>query len=385
MKVLEIADIFRLHGSLLPKQHTQAKKVIQDIKNCRTSVLGGHKLQCESCEFTKNAYNSCRNRHCPKCQYLTRVKWVEKQTQDLLDCQYFHVVFTIPAELRPLFLQNKKHCYNLLFKASAETLKEVAENPKNLGAEIGFTGVLHTWGQNLVDHAHIHYVVPGGGLDKKKTKWIACRQDYFLPVKVLSKVFKGKLLEYLRKYYKENKLLFFGKIKKLECPKLWEELLTSVAFKDWVVYSKEPFNGAEQVIKYLGRYTHRIAISNQRIVKLQRGRVYFKCRDLENPGKTKVTSLEVKEFMRRFLLHVLPKKFVRIRHFGLLGNRLRKKRIELIRKLKGVVKKTKDLLQNDWKDLLKIFDGLDVRACPSCKKGVLTEVFEFPNALLNTS
>jgi len=381
---LEIADIFHKFGHLLgnlPKDH---KKVVQDILNCRTSVLGGHKLKCGNCDLEKNSYNSCRSRHCPKCQFLTKAKWIEKRSQDLLPCQYFHVVFTIWSELRPLFLRNKKVCYNLLFKAASETLKEVAENPKNLGAEIGFIGVLHTWSQSLINHYHIHFIVPGGGLNKEQTKWIPCRKDYFLPIKKLSAVFKGKMLNYLRKAYDKGEFEFSGKLEHFNSNNVFSSFLADLAKKDPVIYAKKPFSGPEQVINYLGQYTHRIAISNYRLIKIEGEKVHFKCRDREDPSKSKVLILNVREFMRRFLLHVLPKGYMRIRHFGILGNRLRKQKIEIIRKLNGILEFIQEGLQKSWEELLEKFTGIDIKKCPSCKIGRLYEFAEM-KGILNTS
>ena len=380
---LELAEIFRKHSRKLGALREDQWRVVSNITNCRTHVLGGHKLQCNNCEHSKYAYHSCRNRHCPKCQYLARIKWIEKRTQDVLPCEYFHVVFTIPSELRRLFLRNKKLCYNILFKASSDTLKEVAENPKNLGAQIGFIGILHTWTQNLMDHPHIHYIVPAGGLNKNN-KWVKCKQDYLLPIKILSKVFKAKMLELIREYYNENELELTHSLEHLSAPHIFDGFMLDLAKKDWVVYAKKPFAGPSQVINYLGQYTHRIAISNYRIIKLEDGHVFFKVRDKKNPGKSKIAKLKVTEFMRRFLLHVLPKKFVRIRHFGLLANRSRKVKVEIIRRIHGIVEKVEQELKQSWKELINKHIGVDIRACPKCSCGVLEEVQEYPN-LLNTS
>jgi len=373
---IEIAELFELFGDqldgVLPEQH----KVINAIKNCRTEVLGGHILSCNCCDYQKNAYNSCRNRHCPKCQFLTKVRWIEKRKEDLLPCEYFHVVFTIPTGLRALFLQNKEVCYDLLFSSSSETLKEVAKNPKNLGAEIGFIGILHTWSQNLIDHPHLHYVIPAGGLSIKKDKWIRSRNDYFLCVKVLSKVFKAILLKKLKEVYQKEKLSLFGDIEELKAPHIFDHYLNDQASKDWIVYAKKPFAGPKQVINYLGQYTHRIAISNYRLVKVENGNVFFKVRDNENPGTSKIVSLSAKEFLRRFLLHVLPKGFVRIRHFGILGNRYKKEKISLIRELENILETLCSEAYLSWQDLLKKVTGIDINRCPRCKTGKLIATAE---------
>jgi hypothetical protein len=366
---LELADIFIKFGSELGNQLPESHKVINAIKSCRTAKLGGHKLKCGNCHHEKNAYNSCRNRHCPKCQFLKKVKWVEKRKEDLLPCQYFHVVFTVPSELRALFKQNKVQCFNLLFKASSETLKEVAKNEKNLGADIGFTGILHSWGQNLIFHPHVHFVVPGGGLNKKKNKWIHCPKDYFLPVKVLSQVFRAKMLKDLRKMFDKRELNFTYNIDYLADHKSFFELLISLSQVDWLTYSKKTFAGPEQVINYLGHYTHRIAISNYRLVKVEDGKIFFKVRDKENPGKSKEMSLSAKEFMRRFLDHILPKGYMRIRHFGILGNRYRREKIALIRALEKIVERYESLEEETWQELLKRTTGVEINKCSKCSDG----------------
>ena len=264
-----MADIFNKFRHQLGNLPYSHQKVIRDITNCRTKTLGGHLVQCNQCEYQKNAYNSCRNRHCPKCQFIPTLRWIEKRTQDLLPCQYFHVVFTVPSELRALILYNKRVGYDILFKAASETLKEVAETPKQLGAEIGFIGVLHTWGQNLMDHPHCHFIIPGGGLNKKKTKWVACKKDYFLSVQALSKVFRAKMLGRLESAFHSEQFQFTGQIEYLESFANFKGLLIRAASKEWVVDSRRPFAGPKQVVKYLGQYTHRIAISNYRLVKLE--------------------------------------------------------------------------------------------------------------------
>ena len=378
---LEVADIFERFGHLLGPQPKTHRKVIQDIVNCRTSVLGGHRLQCDECQYEKQSYNSCRNRHCPKCQFTAQVKWIEKRTEDLLPCPYFHVVFTVPSELNALVLRNKKKSYDILFKAASQTLKEVAQNPKHLGAEIGCIGVLHSWGQNLLDHPHIHFIVPGGGLNSEKTKWVQCQKDYFLPVKVLSRVFRGKVLECFEKAFDRGDLHFFGEIDHLRLPAVFRDLLMSCTQKEWVVYSKETFAGPKQVIEYLGQYTHRIAITNYRLVKLDGENVHFKVRDRENPKEKKIMVLHVREFMRRFLLHVLPKRYVRIRHFGLLGSRLKKMKIAVVRRLQGVVAKIKETLEESSQQIFKRVTGIDPERCPSCKTGTLKDLFSFASAI----
>jgi hypothetical protein len=367
---IEIATIFRDYDHLLGRLPRQHHKVIQAIKNCRTEVLGGHQLECNSCDYTKNAYNSCRNRHCPKCGFTARTRWIEKRCDELLDCPYFHVVFTIPSELRLLFLMNQKLCYNFLFEASSKTIKEVAKNPDNLGAEVGSIGVLHTWGQNLMNHPHIHFIVPGGGLSSDRKMWVKVDEKFLLPVKILSKVFKAKLLDLLELAYKEDKFNLISDLERFKCPAQFDDLIKSCAYKNFIVYCKKPFAGPQAVIKYLGGYTHRIAISNFRLVKIEEDRVYFKVRDKSDPSKKKIMSLDVKEFMRRYLLHVLPKGFVRIRHFGLLANRYKKVKVEIIRKLQGLKQQLQDAIEKTWKEVLIEAIGKDPDKCPSCS-GVL--------------
>ena len=378
---VEVADIFNRFAHELGPQPKTHRKVIQDIVNCRTSVLGGHKLRCDGCEYEKQSYNSCRNRHCPKCQFTAKARWIEKRTEDLLECPYFHVVFTVPSELNLLILRNKKTAYDILFKAASQTLKQVAENPKHLGAEIGCIGVLHTWGQNLLDHPHIHFIVPGGGLNREKTAWMQCKSNYFLPVQILSRVFRGKVLEFFEKAFNQNELQFMGDIEYLKLFGHFKDLLISCAQKNWVVYSKEPFAGPKQVIAYLGQYTHRIAITNYRLVKIENDEVYFKVRDRENPAEKKIMVLNAKEFMRRFLLHVLPKHYVRIRHFGLLGSRLKKLKIAIVRQIQGVIAKVKLATQDSWQEVLKRVTGIDVDLCPSCKSGNLRKLLRLPSIL----
>jgi hypothetical protein len=377
----EIAEIFRDYKHLLGKIPNSHHKVVQDVINCRTSVLGGHQLKCNECSYSENSYNSCRNRHCPKCQYIAKIKWVENRIEDLLPCQYFHVVFTLPSLLNCLIIQNKKIAYGILFRAASETLKEVAVNPKNMGAEVGFIGILHTWGQNLMDHPHLHFIVPGGGLNKEKNRWISCKDKYFLPIKILSLVFRGKFLKYFEEAFNNNQLEFHGKISVLSDKSNFKELVTKTTKVDWVVYSKKPFAGPEQVIKYLGQYTHRIAISNYRLLKIEDEKVHFSYRDSADDNKIKTMVLDVLEFMRRFLLHVLPENFVRIRHFGLLGNRLRKKNLDICRKLLEAGVEIKPKKEVNWKILVKKLTSIDVDVCPKCKKGILMKSGIFNNLL----
>ncbi|MCG8573159.1 MAG: IS91 family transposase [Spirochaetes bacterium] len=361
----ELADILRGTISRLPKLPQSYWKVINDITACRTSRLGGHILKCEHCGHQVNLYNSCRNRHCPKCQTLAKARWLEKRMKELLPVNYYHIVFTLPDLLNPISLVNKKLVYNLLFKCVKETLLEAAGNPKNLGADIGFLTILHTWGQNLQFHPHIHCVVPAGGLHNNK--WMHPKNnDFFISVKILSKLFRGKFLAYLKKNYQEKKISFHGKV----CSQLekdFNHLIDQLYKKNWVVYAKKPFGGPEKVLNYLGRYTHRIAISNNRIISYQNKNVTFYWKDYKDNNKRKIMLLSDTEFIRRFLLHILPENFVRIRSFGFLSNKSKKKKLSLCRKLLKVkVDKAEKL---NWQELCLKLTGIDPGICDICNKG----------------
>lgn len=390
---IEVADIFSKHKDHLGTLSKEQWKVVQDIINCRTAALGGHTLECDNCGHLEHSYNSCRNRHCPKCQFSAKTKWLEDRKKELLPVSYFHLVFTLPAELNNIILQNKRICYNILFKAASETLKEVALNPKNLGAQIGFFMVLHTWGQNLMDHPHVHTVAPAGGISPDGSSWIDCKKEFFLPVKILSIVFRGKYLNYLEKAYKRGELEFHGRIEKLENEKEFKKVLINSANRPWVVYAKKPFAGPEQVLDYLGNYTHRIAISNHRLIKIEDDKVHFYYRDYADDNKTKIMTLNVVEFMRRFLLHVLPAKFMKIRHYGLLGSKYKKEKIEVCRKLIGKrpcnpvtsEQPSYDRIAEDEitvnkresaEELMKRLFDVDIYQCKKCKKGRMNIVGE---------
>ncbi len=298
-------------------------KIVTAIVNCRTSRLGGHIDQCSRCGHRAISYNSCRNRHCPKCQANARDRWLEARRRELLPTPYVHVVFTLPDQLAPLALQNKREIYNLLFRASADTLLRVARDPRHLGAEVGFFSVLHTWSQKLLHHPHLHCVVPAGGLAPDHTRWIAARPGFFLPVRVLSRVFRGKFVAGLRRLHAAGKLTFHGQVAPLASPAAFAALLRSLFRSDWVVYAKRPFGGAEHALRYLGCYTHRVAISNHRLVELNDGQVVFRWRDSAHHNKKRLMRLSLDEFLRRVLLHALPRGFVRIRHFGFFAHRRR--------------------------------------------------------------
>ena len=325
---LEVADLIRNAGTAFIERNRhwlswKHVKVLRAIARCRTAALGGHLDECTRCGHRAISYNSCRNRHCPKCQTSARERWIAARQRELLPTRYVHVVFTLPRELAPLALQNKKVIYDLLFRASAETLLEVARDPKHLGAEIGFFSVLHTWNQKLGLHPHVHCVVPAGGLSPDRRRWIKPRYAFFLPVKVLSRVFRGKFVSALKRAFREERLRFQGSLTPLAQPKTFAAWLRPLFRKDWVVYSKRPFGGPEYVLQYLGRYTHRVAISNHRLISFADDKVTFRWRDSAHHNEQKLLTLSLDEFLRRFLLHLLPKRFVRIRNFGFLANRRR--------------------------------------------------------------
>ena len=336
---LEVADVFREHADeYLAKYGATAaqRQVLRAVQNCRTAVLGGHVEACDRCGHQQVAYNSCRNRHCPKCQGPATARWLEARESELLPVPYFHLVFTLPAALRPLALQNPRVVYALLMRAAAQTLLEVAANPQRLGAEIGLLAVLHTWGQNLMEHPHVHCVIPAGGLAPDGARWISCRKGFFLPVRVLSRVFRGKFIGMLKQAMSRGDLTFHGGLAELAQAGAFERLLDQIVRRDWVVYAKRPFGGPGQVLKYLARYTHRVAISNRRLLALDHGQVTFRWKDYAGRGRQRRMTLSAVEFIRRFLLHVLPSGFVKIRHYGFMANRFRQAKRELCRRLLGV-------------------------------------------------
>ena len=375
---LELAEIFRVYQHLLGPLSPAQYKVVRDITNCRTRVLGGHVRQCGGCGGEEISYNSCRNRHCPKCQFLARSRWVEARKSELLPVPYFHVVFTIPHVLNPLVLCNKKPLYELLFRTVSETLKEVGARRLG-GAELGFTAVLHTWGQNLMDHPHLHLIVPGGGLSSDGQRWIPTPEHFLLPTPVLSEVFQGKFVNRLERM--REQLSYPGSIAGLKEPGRFKHLLRAAVEKRWVVYAKRPFAGPEAVLNYLGNYTHRVAISNYRILKLENDHVHFRYRDRKT-RESKVMVLHATEFMRRFLLHVLPPKLVRMRHYGILGSRMKKLKLETCRQilLPPAPIATRPSVPtpqapSDWKQWLKEKTGVDLDSCRACGARAMRETF----------
>jgi DNA-directed RNA polymerase subunit RPC12/RpoP len=336
--LFEVADVIRTQRNRFVEKHRcwmswSHLRVLNAIEHCRTAALGGHRQQCPQCGHRALFFHSYRNRHCPKCQTSARNRWIAARNKELLPVRYVHVVFTLPHQLAWLALSNKKVIYNLLFRASAQTLLEVAANPAHLGADIGFLSVLHTWGQNLQPHPHVHCVIPAGGLSPDRQRWIHPRYPFFLPVKVLSRVFRGKFTAGLEQAFRQGELSFPGKIRSLAGEKTFRTFLRSLFRQDWVIYAKRPFGAPAPVLRYLARYTHRVAISNHRIVNFAHGQVTFRWKDYAHKGKQRKMTVTADEFLRRFLLHVLPSRFVRIRFFGFLANCRRKQHLPLCQRL----------------------------------------------------
>ena len=361
---LEVADLVRVAGQAFIERNRKwiswkHVKVLLAIQRCRTAVLGGHLDECTRCGHRAISYNSCRNRHCPKCQAGARDRWLEKRRRELLPTPYVHVVFTLPRPLAPLALQNKKIVYDLLFRTSAETLLEIARDPRHLGAKIGFFSVLHTWNQKLQLHPHVHCVIPNGGLSPNRLHWIKTRYAFFLPVQVLGRVFRGKFVAALKRAFQDGQLHFHGDLKPLAQPKTFFAWLRPLFRKDWVVYAKRPFGGPEYVLRYLGRYTHRVAISNHRLITFADQKVTFHWRDSAHKNEQRRMTLSLDEFLRRFLLHLLPDGFVRIRHFGFLANRQRATLLPLCFQLLSSAPQTEQ-------DTSGVKNANDLWRCPKC-------------------
>jgi hypothetical protein len=385
---LEVAEVIRRYGDAFHAKYgaglTRAQRqALRDLARCRTAALGGHVEQCLDCGRQRIAYNSCRNRHCPKCQALTRALWLERQAEHLLPVEYFHVVFTLPAEIAALALANASVLYDRLFEAAARSVRDVAANPKHLGAVVGTLLVLHTWGQNLCHHPHVHAVVSGGGLSCDATgtieaspRWVACRPGFFLPVRVLSRLFRGKYLALLRQAFDKGQLLFPGPLALLQDTKAFARWLTALYAKEWVVYAKRPWGGAEQVLKYLARYTHRVAISNARLLKVQDGQVTFRYKDYADEHQSKAMTLAADEFLRRFVQHVLPKGFVKMRHYGLLANRRRQ---ELLTRCRSLLLVASVRARLGSLDAAVAIEPAREHVCPACGSRRLT-VRELPSA-----
>lgn len=370
---LEVADVVREHGDDYLAKHggtAAQRQALRAIQNCRTAALGGHVEACDQCGHQVVAYNSCRNRHCPKCQGAACARWMQAREAELLPVPYFHLVFTLPNALGPLALQNPRVVYGILFQAASQTILEVAANPRWLGAEVGFLTVLHTWGQNLMHHPHVHCVVPAGGISPDGTRWIAARQGFFLPVRVLSRVFRGKFVAGLKHARQCGKLAFHGELTDLVEAAKFERLLDQVSRHDWVVYAKRPFNGPNPLLKYLARYTHRVAISNRRLIALCDGQVTFRWKDYTQQGRSRSMTVAATEFIRRFLLHVLPSGFMKIRHYGFMANRFRGPKLALVRRLLNVTAPPPTENSSASPALSGEVESPE-RLCPHCQQGRL--------------
>ena len=379
----EVADIFRRYGATYRATHgaslcTAQRRVMSAIELCRTAALGGHVERCDRCDHQRVCYNSCRDRHCPKCQSLARAQWLEDRQAELLDTQYFHVVFTVPQPVAAIALQNKEVVYNILFRAASETLRTIAADPKHLGAQIGFFAVLHTWGQTLSIHPHLHCVVPGGGISPDGTRWISCRANYLLPVPVLAPLFRRLFLGYLRQAFDAGDLQFFSSLEPLRIRNAFLRHLAPAWKEDWVVYAKPPFAGPDDVLKYVARYTHRVAISNDRLLDINDGKVQFRWKDYRDDNRHKTMTLDADEFIRRFLLHVLPDGFQRIRYFGFLANRYRAEKLALCRQLMQMPPPITRDVHKDYRDRYEALTGVSLKTCPLCRSGtmVVIETFE---------
>ncbi len=378
---IEVADILREHivayqetYPLMPDQY----KIVHNLLSCRTAELGGHIEQCDHCGTERIAYNSCRNRHCPKCQNIPRERWLEARKAELLPVSYYHNVFTLPHDLNPIILFNKKIMLNILFKAVSETLLAFGKNPKNrLGGKLGFIAILHTWDQLLNAHFHLHCLIPGGAMKEDGSGWQPCKNAYLFNVEALSLAFRGKFLDYMTKAYQDGQLEFPGISAPFEKPERFKQLKNSLYSKKWVVHVQKPIKRPEYVLEYLGRYTHRIAISNQRIVSLKDGMVTFKYKNRETK-QTRYTTITAVEFIRRFLLHALPKGFVRIRHFGFLSNRNKADNIKKIRKLLGQSSEDGKMVKQSVKEMMLKLTGVDITCCPCCKKGKMRVICKIP-------
>ena len=375
----EVADVFRQYGDAyrathdLPLSHL---KVMRAVESCRTAELGGHMEQCDACGFERPAYNSCRNRHCPKCQTLAKVRWLQAREAELLPVGYFHNVFTLPHELNPIALCNKRVVFDLLFRSVSQTLHAFGQN--NLGGKVGFTAILHTWDQTLRDHFHLHCVIPAGALCSDRERWIATRKTYLFNVKALSQVFRGKFIDGLERAFEAGALAFPGQRAACGTSSGFRRLIRSLWAKDWVVYSKRPFGGPEQVLDYLGRYTHRVAISNHRILDVADGQVCLHYRDRQDGDTLKSMTLKAHEFIRRFLLHVLPKGFHHIRHFGFLANRCKEQDLCRCRQLLGLCRELPKPVPKTLREWMLELTGIDITRCPRCERGAMKQTRELP-------
>jgi hypothetical protein len=382
---LEVADVFRRYGEAFCRHHgaslsTAQRRAMTAIELCRTAALGGHVEQCDNCEHQRISYNSCRNRNCPKCQSLARAEWLERRESELLHVPYFHVVFTLPEPVAVIAYQNKEHVYDILFRTASETLQTIAADPKHLGAEIGFFSVLHTWGQTLTHHPHLHIVVAGGGLSPDGTRWIFSRPNFFLPVEVLSRLFRRLFLDALQQAFDAGNLQFFSALEPLRTRQAFRRYLAPLRSAEWVVYTKAPFDGPQQVLRYVARYTHRVAISNDRLLDIEDGRVSFSWKDYRDDNQRKTMTLAAHEFIRRFLMHVLPKGFQRIRHYGFLANCCRGRKLALCRQLLRMPPHEPGYyLKKDYRQRYEELTGRSLTQCPVCQHGEMLVIEVLPD------
>lgn len=367
-----INDIFREYAGSYIQKHPEIslhkRKVISSIQNCRTEVLGGREEECDCCGHRVILYNSCRNRHCPQCQSMKKEKWILERKNEVLPFTYFHIVFTLPDSLNSIVIRNKQAVYNLMFGVCRETLLSASADEKYFGADIGFFSILHTWGQKLNLHPHLHCVVPGGGYSEKKKKWIYAPNNYFVPVEVLKRRYRSLFLQGLKKLYRE-KILNLHETEYSDAVK-FQKMIDSLFAAQWVVYLKESFQGRESVIEYLARYTHRIAISNHRIVEFKDGIVKFSYRDYADENRKKIMEISAESFINRFMMHVVPRRFVRIRYYGILSHRNKKRAVEACRESFEIVKKN-EKIPDTWIEIYLCVTGKNISCCPVCKKGVM--------------
>jgi len=383
---LEVADVFRRYGEAFRQRYGASlsgaqRRVMTAIELCRTAALGGHVEKCNHCDHQRNSYNSCRDRHCPKCQSLARAEWLEKRESELLNVPYFHVVFTLPDQVAAIAYQNKEQVYDIFFRTTSETLQTIAADPKHLGTEIGFFSVLHTWGSALTHHPHLHIVVAGGGLSPDGTRWISCRSNYFfLPVKVLSRLFRRLFLQALQQAFDAGNLQFFSALEPLRTPQAFRRYLAPLWSAEWVVYTKAPFDGPQQVLRYVARYTHRVAISNDRLLDIEDGRVSFSWKDYRDNNQRKTMTLAAREFIRRFLIHVLPKGFQRIRHYGFLANCCRGRKLALCRQLLRMPPHDRGCyFKKDYRQRYEELTGRSLTQCPVCRQGEMLVIEVLPD------
>jgi hypothetical protein len=384
----EVADIFRLYGDGFRQSNSlpyEKIKVMHHIEICRTAQLGGHLQQCDQCGFEQIAYNSCRDRHCPKCQCLVKEQWLNDRKQELLPCGYFHFVFTLPHDLNPIILCNKKITLQILFTSVSETLQAFAKDPQwRLEGQLGFISVLHTWSQTLMDHFHLHCLIPAGVLSFTKDKWVPARDSFLFRIQSLAKAFKKCYLQKLQTAYQNRELIFPGNTEKYQSQKEFENLVQSLSKVQWIAYAKRPFAGPQQVLEYLGRYTHRVAISNNRIFSIDNGKTTFTYRDRERNNEMRFMTLEAHEFIRRFLLHTLPMGFMKIRYFGFLSHKNKKQAIKLLRKLIDPDAKLPEKINETILEMMLRLTGIDITCCPKCKKGKMTMIKKLPRHYLNS-